>query len=113
MKTTISEKIKTDAMLRDSVEQATNLLDVVMGNPPNLAEADWRFDVDFKGRPYLTLTVNDWGGETSTRFTPDELSKPYHLYSRLQTVYSNLLRNRTDRQLQKLDQSIKEVVGEV
>ncbi len=100
-------------MVIEDVEETTSLLEVVMGNPPNLAEADWRYDVDFKGRPYLTLTVNDWSGETSTKLTPDELTKPYHLYSRLRSLYGNLLRLHTDRQLQNLNQSIQEVVGEV
>lgn len=50
--------------------------------------------------------MSDSDGAVAADFVPEELTRPYHLYSRLNRIWGELLQVRVDKQLERVDKAI-------
>jgi hypothetical protein len=103
-----SEKAKQSGEGYALLQQATNRLEEVLGPSADLVSAEWDRTQDQRGRTLYTLTVSDFTGEASASFTPEELQAPGRLRSRLLALWGDLLQARSDAQVKKLQELVKE-----
>ena len=79
-------------------EQASTLLEGILGQSCKVVERQWSRVQDPKGRPLDRLTIRDWTGEVFTDFAPDELQNPLHMRFRMHRLWGDLLQRRNDQQ---------------
>ena len=102
MKVTYSDEAK---QWRDGIvllQQATKLLEEVLGPAAAWVMAEWDRQEDARGHSFCTLRISDWTGTVSANFTPDELhssSQDRYLWYRL---WGDLLQVRSHQQLSEL-----------
>jgi hypothetical protein len=95
------------------VEQASTLLAEILGpQSSQLVKAEWNCVQDHQGRTLYRLTIRDNTGEVSTDFTPDELQNPLSMRYILYRLWGDLLQIRHNRQHQKVQLLIGQVVTE-
>ncbi len=96
------EKLRQTEGLFLQAQQATKVLDEVLGRSAGQVTAEWERSEDGQGRDLVTLRISDWTGATSTGFAPWELEQPDRLRARLRHVWGDLLQTRNEKQLQEL-----------
>jgi hypothetical protein len=103
MNVTYSPRIERGGQGHRLLEQATQLLEEVLGQSAGLVAAEWDQLVDERGRKYYILNLSDPGAGTRTvKFAPGELSSPTHLRYRLYRLWGDLLQDRSHKQLKEL-----------
>ena len=73
MNITYSDKIKEGSPGFSLLQQATALLEEIIGRSSVQAKAEWDREADKRGRVVYTLRLTDSTGEVSAAFTPAEL----------------------------------------
>ena len=89
------------------LQQATQRLAEVLGSSAEVVNAEWDRGQDERGRPLYTLRLSDFTGAVSARFDPDELRSP-NLRGRFLGLWGDLLQIRSDHQVKKLQQLVRE-----
>ncbi|HEX4591301.1 MAG TPA: hypothetical protein VH120_15300 [Gemmataceae bacterium] len=112
MRTVTAYTIKSDKQLAAAVDEASSLLETILGRAADTVTAEWSIEADPQGRKVVLLKISDWTGAVSTMIAPEDLSRPYRLYSRLHKLWGDLLQVRSDRQLQKLNETIGQLQDE-
>ena len=92
--------MRLDPTLGPAVNEADNLLGAIAGSSALSLTTDWRLQQDSKSRKTICVTVTDPSGSVNAQFAPEELTRPYHLYTRLYQLWGDLLQVRVDRQMQ-------------
>jgi hypothetical protein len=88
--------------IRGLVEGATTVLEEVIGNPPGIVAATWERAEDSLGRSIITLRLNDFVGQVTATFEPNEFRQANHLRLRLHRLWGDLLQIRTEKKRQDL-----------
>lgn len=87
------------------LQQATMLLEGIVGESANRVSAEWDCVKDARGRLILSLTIRDATGQATAHFTPDELSVNREMRYRLLDLWGDLLQVRSHRLLEKLTEA--------
>ncbi len=106
MKVKYSDELKRFPGDYELLEQATRILQDVIGESVVSVSAEWGRDGD--GRKPYTLTISDFTDTVSVTFAPDELRSPKQVRSRLRELWGDLLEVHSDKRLKKLQQIIAE-----
>lgn len=101
---TYSDKLKNDLSLKRLVEQATTVLDEVLGQSAPLVSADWDSADDERGRKLVTMRLRDFTGEETARISPRELEDPSNRHIRLSRVWGDLLQSGIRKMLGSMQQ---------
>jgi hypothetical protein len=96
------EKLRQTEALLVQAQQATRLLEEILGPSAGQVTAEWDRSDDPKGRALMMLRISDWTGAKSTAFDPWELEQPTQLRVRLYRLWGDLLQARNEKQLQEL-----------
>ena len=108
---TLSHGIRERPGLQERIQQATQLLEEVLGADAGAVRGEWDQGEDARGRTLLILRLSDFTGSVAAAFEPDELESPNHLSSRFNRLWADLLRIRSHRQLQEILQGSAEEGG--
>ena len=90
------------------LQQATKVLEDIVGSFPEEASAEWELVQDGRGRTIYTLTLFALGERVSAPFTLAELRSARPLRSRLLELWGNLLQAGSSAQLRKLRQMVNQ-----
>ncbi len=96
------EKLRQAEGLLVQVQQATRLLDEILGPSASQVTAEWDRSEDGNGCALVTLRLSDWTGAKSSAFAPWELEQPNQLRVRFYRLWGDLLQDRNEKQLQEL-----------
>ncbi len=102
-----SDKAKQPAEGFTLLQQATALLEEVLGPSAAVVRAEWDRTEDEKGRTIYTLRLSDWTGAVQTKCAPDELESPRNLRYRLHRLWGDLLQLRSHQQLKNLTSGVQ------
>lgn len=100
----IDEAIRSDAALRTKVEHANEVLTGIVGRSATGVSAEWRRErgpLAAKGAR-IVLRLRDETGETTAPIADEELDASDRLWSRLWLVWSERLRDGSQRQIDHL-----------
>ncbi len=97
-----SEKIPQWGGEFELLKQANSRLEETLGTSAERVKAEWDRTEDNPGRTQYTLSLSDWAGIASTRFTPRELHSADEVRYRLHRLWGDLLQIRSQKQLEKL-----------
>jgi hypothetical protein len=106
MKVAYSEKARrSNDFLR--LEQATTLLEDVLGTPAGYVEAEWDQTEDTKGRTLYHLRLRDpISAEVAMgSFTPQDLAAPAHMRVRLLRLWGEMLQAHSHKLLKSMAES--------
>ena len=88
---------------KSEVELATNVLCEVVGRSSQLVNVDWEVSKDYRDRTMLRLKLKDsFGSSAQTDFAPDEFKNDAHLRRRLYSLWGDVLQQKAERQMEKL-----------
>jgi hypothetical protein len=96
MKTDIQSAIVKDPTLGPAVNEADDLLRSIVGPSSSWLSSNWALQQDDKRKKIILLTITDFHGSVSAEFAPDELTRPYHLYTRLLQLWSGIQRGKVE-----------------
>jgi hypothetical protein len=103
MSTTYTQRLHDRPELLNAAQQASTVLDDVLGESAERVDATWDAITDQKGRELVVLTVQDpFAGAVSTEFSPDEFQSRRHLDRRLYRFWGDVLQTRSHVQLDQL-----------
>jgi len=102
---TYSDKAKQCGEEYVLLQQATMLLEGVLGPSASLVTVEWDRREDSQGRILYPLRLSDWTGAVSASFAPDELRSPSHMRVRLYRLWGDLLQVRNHKLLQEMAKS--------
>jgi hypothetical protein len=105
MRVTYTDRAKPWAEGHGILEQATKVLEEVVGTSSDLISAEWDRADDRQGQAVFTLRLSDWSGAVTGVFDPEELKSPSHLLIRLHRLWGDLLQIRSHKQLQELQRT--------
>src|SRR5271166_4929303 len=103
MKVHLLPELSKRKPLAGLVETATPVLEEAIGPPAARVTATWDFQPDDRGRPLIQLTLDDWSGQASARFAPEELQPPDRAYRRFYRLWGDLLQEASQRRVQALE----------
>jgi hypothetical protein len=112
MATQTDESIDVGPRLTPLVEKASKILTEVLGPSREIVHREWRSASNDRGRTFVELTLSDWSGSVSTRFTPDELRDTPRLERRLIRLVGDLLQIRSHKLLDRLKEDIQGLAEE-
>jgi hypothetical protein len=112
VRTNFPEKIRKNEALYGDVIRANALLEAESGSSGGLVRAEWDLTQDERGRDLLTLTLSDYSGEVTTRLTPADLANAGLLRVRFHRLWGDLLQVRSGKQVEKLQQLVRELGGD-
>ena len=92
-----SDNLKQDPKGYSAVQAATNILKNVSTRSRDEVTAEWDKATDAHGRPAYILRLSDWAGSASKVFALHELELTDALWSRLWSVWDDLLASRSNR----------------
>jgi len=111
MKVTYEESIRQTDELFASTQQATRLLEDVLGRSADRVTAQWERSTDENGRSVVILHLSDWTATVTARFSSAELNQAETLRARLHRLWGDLLQVRSHRLLDELLESIESASG--
>lgn len=88
------------------LQQATKVLEDIVGSSHEEVSAIWEQSRDARGRILYTVNLSDSTGQVSTTFDLRELRSLKPLRGRFLSLWGDLLQVRSDAQLKKLQQLI-------
>jgi hypothetical protein len=103
-----SQDLERSGELYALAKQGTAHLEEVLGRSASVVRAEWDRVEDARGRTAVELRLWDGGESATARFAPDEMANPYHMRSRLYTMWGDLLQTHSDRQVKKLQELVAE-----
>jgi hypothetical protein len=109
MKAVIAKEIDGDPSIGPAVAEANNLLSSILGPSAGLVSAKWTIENGSAGRKLISLSLSDWTGSVSARFAPEDLARPYQLYSRLDRLWGELLKVRSHQLISNVLQDVNEL----
>ncbi len=113
MEVTIAQEIREEPRLAAAVDRATRLLGVEAPPSGARARADWSIVPSSLGPPRIRLELRDpWDGDAAIRFSPEELDDPERLQFRIFQIWSQLLQDRSHKQIRALSTAASEGDGE-
>src|SRR5438552_3451260 len=95
MNVVYSERVKQPGNGYVLLQEATKVLDAVLGQSSSPVSAEWDYGQDERGRPRFRLTLSDFSGRVSADFTPSELRSAEQLRRRLVPLWGDLLQIRS------------------
>ena len=107
MLVTYGEKAKT-ADGFGSLQQATQWLEEIVGQRDDPVTAEWDRAEDAGGHAWFTLTLSDFTASVRAQFAREELPLPKHIRMRLRDLWGDLLQARSNAQVKKLQELVKE-----
>jgi hypothetical protein len=95
------------------VQRANKLLEEELGRSKGFVTADWKQVPDSENRTLLELTLTDLftRSQVTERFDPDELHNEIHLWNRFHRMWGNLLQDRTEHQIRRLEELVGQQEG--
>jgi hypothetical protein len=108
MNVTYRDKVKQRGEGDVLVRQATKRLEEVLGPSAALVSAEWDQTLDERGRIRYVLKISDFSGEVSATFAAEELESPRQVRSRLLDLWGDFLQVRSDTQVKRLQELVKE-----
>lgn len=102
MKVAASDVLDRRPDLSRAVDEASKLLERVIGPSAHFVTAAWDLTEDDRGHPLIGLEVSDWTGSVGYRFAVAELSNEPHLRRRLHRLWGDLLQVRSHVQLDNI-----------
>jgi hypothetical protein len=112
VRTNVHEKIRSNESLCSGVAQANALLEAESGPSAGQVAADWDLTRDESGRNVLTLTLSDYSGAVTARFTPEDLANAGSLRIRLHRLWGDLLQVRSGKQVERLQELVRDLGGD-
>jgi hypothetical protein len=88
------------------LQQATNILEDILGPSADRVAVEWDREQDERGRLVYRLTLSDLMGKASAVFAPEDLRSPARVRSRLLGLWGDLLQARSDAQIKKLQELV-------
>jgi hypothetical protein len=110
MQIKIQGEIERDPGLSSTISRASRLLEAQA--PPSGANttADWELSFDEHRHPVIKLKLSDrWMADAQAQFSPAELTNEPFLESRFNWLWGDLLQDRSHKQLQRLDQLVRQL----
>ena len=109
MKIEYAEAIAKDPALSERARRASEILAFVLGQPPELVEAEWDRLKDRKGRDLIVLRLSDGTGSMATVFSSEELENEQLLTTRLYALWGDLLQARSGKQLRRMRELVSQL----
>lgn len=108
----MDEAIRSDAALRTKVEHANEVLSGIVGRSATRVSAEWRRERGPLTGARIVLHLRDETGETTAPIADEELDSSDRLWSRLWRVWSDLLQDRSHRELARLHEMVQQLGDE-
>lgn len=103
-----------DITVADAFQQNQNLNELVQASNEELSSylvdshvgvrAEWSLASDGNGKKTIRLSLEDFAGRVEAGFSPEELQNPQSRSTRLNKIWRDLLRIRTNKLLERLYQ---------
>ncbi|MBV9122512.1 MAG: hypothetical protein JO112_03990 [Planctomycetes bacterium] len=90
------------------LERATEHLEEILGPSAGSVSVEWDRREDARGRSQYIVKLSDHTGEVTDAFAPSELELRSHMRYRLLDLWGKLLQRRSDEQMKKLQELVKE-----
>jgi hypothetical protein len=94
--------------LEEVLGPSTKRLEEAFGPSSGEVTIAWDRSADERGRPRYTLTLSDFTGRVSADFAPAEFASPGHLRYRLLDLWGDLLQRRSEAQVRRLQDLVKQ-----
>jgi hypothetical protein len=108
MEISYSPKIKQWHQGYALLQNATTVLEDVLGTSATYVKGEWDSREDERGRVLITLKINDFTDEALASFAPDEFASMLHVRIRMHQLWGQLLQQRNHRQLQEIEAGSQE-----
>jgi hypothetical protein len=110
----MDEAIRSDAALRSKVEHANEVLSGIVGRSATRVSAEWRRErgPQTGTGARIVLRLRDETGETTAPIADEELDASDRLWSRLWRVWSERLRDGSQRQIDHLRDMVSQLEDE-
>jgi hypothetical protein len=108
MNVTYSERVKQRNGDLWLLQQATAMIERILGPSADQVRVEWDRSEDAARRTYYIIHLSDGNKSVSMSFSRNELRLNGHLRFRLLGLWGDLLQTRSDEQVQKLTQLVAE-----
>jgi hypothetical protein len=108
-----SGDLETHKGLFAGVRKANQLLEQELGRSTAFVTAEWKLVRDRMDRILVELTLTDvfTQSKAAERFAPDEFANEGHLAGRLHRLWGVLLQARSDGQIRRLEELVRQEEG--
>jgi hypothetical protein len=103
--TVFRSSLNRNNQLKTLADQASKILGAVLGPSRGGISEEWDLAEDADGRPRVTVKLSDFTGEVAASFDPTELDHEEHMRLRLSLLSADLLKARSNRQIDALTAS--------
>lgn len=112
MDITIQPRLQENSQLADLARKASPLLPPAIGSPAARVKAIWDIAKDEHGRDMLELTLSDWTGSLTRRYSPEDFRDEPRLSWQFIRQWGDLLQNYSKRRIKEMELAFADTAEE-